>query len=388
VARPGEDSASRWQDGPPPPLQLGTVAVTGSYSGGKPVTKQLSETALTKDVELSSSFHLFFDRFLWPKTVTRQAVCLHPSNQPVNTIEECVAPAQPFTEPEYNTVKREVIYRLAPKARLNAATQYRLTVFTAESTDKSGFFAFDGAPLLRAYSFDFVTKASGATAVDELGPSPERYCAAQTCAKKCAADAKECKKPCTDDACKKACDATAATCKGTCGCLDGATCAGNGDLVEDVAPAVFSKCAFSPCHAASATQPAPMGLDFSRKSLIAATALGVTAHQTQTGEAATIADRSGNRFGRAMPLIDPSNPGNSYVMYKLLVNPQNFLPIWQQLDEIERLRAGAVPGIPMPGPTGAATPPTNQLGADAASSQAAMQLINDWIAHGAVLTCK
>jgi hypothetical protein len=89
-----------------------------------------------------------------------------------------------------------------------------------------------------------------------------------------------------------------------------------------------------------------------------------------------------------MPLIDPSNPGNSFLLYTLLINDRNFAD--DQLtpalrDDIERLRATVVPGIPMPAPTG---PDTNRLNADGASSQADMQLISDWIAAGAVVSCE
>jgi hypothetical protein len=125
-----------------------------------------------------------------------------------------------------------------------------------------------------------------------------------------------------------------------------------------------------------------MGLDLSYKSLIEATAIDVTAHQSHTGEAASVAVVGGNRFGRAMAIIKRSDPGNSFLLYKLLINAQNFdaAELSGALgDEITRLRAGAIAGIPMPA----------AIAADAAPlSQTELQLISDWIAHGAVTSCE
>src|SRR5262249_10756386 len=51
------------------------------------------------------------------------------------------------------------------------------------------------------------------------------------------------------------------------------------------------------------------------------------AHETELG------DRSGGkpaesnpRFGVRMPLVDPKNPGNSYLLYKLFLDRDNFEP--------------------------------------------------------------
>jgi hypothetical protein len=402
VGSPPENVRSRSFDRPL--LQLGTVTATTSYREDGPLRSALGEASILDGVETSASFVLYFDRFVWPKTVTRQAVCLHPSTQTVNRFEDCVEPAQPFTQPEYNPVRRSVTYRLPPGARLAPATQYRLTVFPTESEDSPGFLAFDGAPVARRYVFDFRTKGDGSTSLDELGPSAERYCQAQSCASACAKDEKACKAACKQgcagdadpEACQKPCAEScvdaANACRKPCGCLDGATCVGDGDLMGPK-PLLFRTCGFSPCHSDRidpdpkfAAVP-PLGLDLSSPAAVGATALGVTAHFTQHGEAATEPDPSGARFGRAMPLIDPSNPGNSFLLYKLMINGRNYgeSELGTSLGaEIERLRAGAIGGIPMPAAVG---PETNQLDVDGESSQRQLQLISDWIAAGAVLSC-
>lgn len=403
MGSPPENARSRSFDRPL--LQVGQITATRGYADGRPQRIALSESNLTDGVETSSSFELFFDRFLWPRTVTRQAICLHPATQEVTRPEECSEPGQAFTQPEYDPVRRAVTFRQLPGGRLAPATQFRLTVFVAEADDAAGFLAFDGAPMARRYVFDFVTKASQATATDEPAPSKERYCAAQKCAKACSTTQKACKAECKtscassekpeecETTCIGECAATALACKAPCGCLDGAACQDDGDLIGEK-PVLFRACGFAPCHSQRidpdptlAAQP-PLGLDLSAPGTIAATAIGTTAHLSQTGEAADVADRSGNRFGRAMPLIEPSNPGNSFLLYKLLINGRNFseAELGTSLSgEIARLRAGAVPGIPMPAPS---SPGSNQLDVDGAASQKQLQLISDWIAAGAVLSCE
>lgn len=380
VSIPPENAPSRSPDRPP--LQLGVVTATGSYGKGATARIPLSETSIAEGLEVSASFRLFFDRYLLPTTAIRQAVCLHPSATAIASIEECVEPFQPFAAPEYNPVRRELVVRLAPGTRLIPDTLYRLTVFPPADEESTGLRAFDGAPLARSYAFDFKTKADTSTAQDELGPSAESYCAAQKCLRACT-DAPDA------DACRDACRPL---------CLDEA-CQGDGDVLAGFVPEVFGSCAYSPCHAAAAGVPAPMGLDLSRKSLVAATAIGVVAHGTATGEASFAPEPSGPKFGRAMALIAPDDPGQSYLLYKLLANPLNHPrdpgalgP--QHQAELDRLRASVVVGLPMPaengehrGLVGGSDKDGNPIDPDGSKSFAALQLISDWIAHGAVVEC-
>ena len=380
VEIPPENARARGSDRPP--LQLGVVSATGSYGDGGGERVTLSETSIAEGLEVSASFRLFFDRYLLPTTAIRQAVCLHPSATPIASIDACVEPFQPFAAPEYNPVKRELVVRLAPGTRLSADTLYRLTVFPPRDEDSTGLRAFDGAPLVRSYAFDFKTKADTSTARDELGPSAEAYCAAQKCLRSCA-------------------DATdVETCRNGCRplCLDDA-CQGDGDVLAGFVPEVFGSCAYSPCHAAAPGVPAPMGLDLSRKSLISATAIGVVAHGTATGEASFAPEPSGPKFGRAMALIAPDDPGQSYLLYKLIANPLNHPREPGALEpqhqaELDRLCASVVVGLPMPaengehrGLVGGSDKDGNPIDPDGSKSFAALQLISDWIAHGAVVEC-
>ncbi len=378
-----------------PTVSLVSASVTTSYDAdGRPVYSNLSqggETAVM-EVPVSASIALRFDRFLLPHKVIRQSVCIRPSTEPVASIADCTQPGQPFAAVEYNPVLRTVFLRLPDGASLDADTRYRITLFATESLDESGFFAFDGAPLAQSYTFDFQTTADASTAVPEQVPGRDNYCAAIACFDACDAG---------DDVCRDACRPL---------CVE-PTCANDGDLAGGSTVPVFEGCAFSGCHGPTdpfGAMPSPaglaMGLDLLTPGGVMATALGKTANQTHTGEAATEADVSPARFGRAMPLIDPDNPGNSYVMYKVIANILNHkrLPNGRLSDpvqdvedtrlplEIDRLRDAVVVGMPMPvesadGEAEGFVPrlfdPSGQ------ASFARMMLLNAWIANGAVLDC-
>jgi hypothetical protein len=412
VKIPPETDLSRSFDRPP--VQLGGVTATGSYDAmGRRVPIVLKEGALVEGVEVSASFTLDFDRFLLPDKIGRQSICLQAGDAAVTKIEECTNPGQSFTLPEYQPARRRVVYRLEKDVRLKADTKYRLTVFVVPSATAGGplgFFAFDGAPLARSYSFDFVTKSDTKTARNEPRPSRERFCDIVKCVAECATcpmGACACKSQCPqwcgsgDTACIASCEADCAkdtdTCKKRCNCLDGDRCQ-DGGLLAKPKSEMFDQCAFAGCHAAgNEMKPPPMGLDLDAR--IAETALNVTAHGTQTGEGAA-ADLSGARFGRSMPLVHSDgsvgDPGKSYVMYKMMINFLNFDATQQQTnlrEEIGRLRKGAIVGIPMPRnlSTGTVAPLFVDAGSglpDGVKSQAKMQLISDWIAHGAVLKCQ
>ena len=115
-----------------------------------------------------------------------------------------------------------------------------------------------------------------------------------------------------------------------------------------------------------------MGLDLSTPAGIQATAIDIIAHQSQTGEHASEPDRSPLRFGRSMPLFDPGHPGNSYVLYKLLVSADYAATeAAPELAEIDRLHTAIITGMPMPPFAGYAPP----LGG--------MEALSQWIAAGA-----
>jgi len=288
----------------------------------------------------SSSVRLVFDRFLLPGEAIRQAICLQPNSDPAPTLGECQAPV--FLEPSYDPVWRRVTYRLPPMAKLVADTKYWLTVFAATEDSPFGVRAFDGAVLEKNVVLQFTTAAMDPPGAPVDGPldeaakqaiSEEMFCASSACVAACGADM---------------------TCAQTCA----------------VSKSLPFSCAG--CHLPLETGGAQMGLDLSGPERIAGI-INVVAHQTQTGEQADEPDEP-RRFGRAMPQVDPGNPGNSYLLYKMLVSPS-----YAQMDaaksiapgEIDRLRAGAIPGLPMP-PSGSPAIP-----------QGGIETLSTWIATGA-----
>jgi hypothetical protein len=445
------------------------VDVTTRYEG-RPVRKRLQEGAITEGIATSTSIVVYFDRFMFPATVNRQAICIHASTSPVQSFADCTGPAPLFLEPDYNPVARTATYRLqeiypmdppeqVSARRFAADTVYRVTIFVPPSPDQTGFFAFDGATLDRAYTFDFRTQAPGGDDQNEIAPSEKNYCRAianlkacadeeRMCHTGCKADFDACKEVCicnadplmcadtvptscsnacgTDETCQTACDACLNTppmgctpvrdaCDAGCVaqaeacrvplrkyCLDDA-CSNNGDLwngTQVTGDSLFGSCAFGQCHAPTGgTDPSAiaMGLDLSGPAALLATAIGRTSHFSQTGEASTTADESPLRFGRAMPIIDRQSPGNSYLLYKLLINPLNYARPGGVRDvqgfqlEIDRLRKSAIAGLPMPAQVG--TEPAKSiipeaLDADGALSQQHLGLIDLWIASGAIFDCE
>lgn len=396
VSAPDADDETRGFNRPN--LRVLGVSVTTSYDAdGRPVRSPLTqggETAVT-DVPLSASIAVRFDRLLLPHRIVRQSLCIRPSTDAVESIEQCADPVQPFAQVEYNPVLRTVFFRL-DDVQLDADTRYRVSLFATGPADEGeqGFFAFDGAPLGQKYIFDFQTAPDASTAQPERLPTSEAYCAAVNCFEACAVN---------DSACRAACRPL---------CVE-PSCFQNGDLLDGtLAPTLLTSCAFGQCHAAgSPTSPEPnpaiiaMGLDLFTREGIAATAINVTAHQTQTGESAYLGDQSPARFGRAMPIVAPFNPGNSYLMYKIIANPLNHRrtaagaladPTSGNAEpdfafEIDRLRDSVVVGLPMPATQNepASIYDLDMVEPDPQGELALerLLLLNTWIAHGAVLDC-
>lgn len=270
-----------------------------------------------------------FDRFLNPTTVNRQAIRLY-------TGDPKLSPGAPPFEVVYDPIERVVEYRMPPGYALAPTTLYRLELLVADAPDDSGIRAFDGAPLAEAELPLAVSFFTGDDQVEmPLPPAP-------TCAE-----------------------------------------------ILGTASSVFSACTGAACHqkggnvvAGADVQDAPHGLWLDDPHRFALSAVNRVARETETG------DRSGGppteraaRFGVHMALVDPRNPGGSYLMYKLLRNLGNFEPcpadssapvcaeaadpqvsthaslplangelLTPPLAELERLQEWFVRGAPMPRP--------------------------------------
>lgn len=276
-----------------------------------------------------------FDRFLNPASVSRQAIRLY-SGDPSE------GPAPPPFEVAYDPIERVVEYRMPSGYALQPATLYELELIVADSPESSGMRAFDGAPLaegdvpLRGV---FITGDDQVAQPDDPPPSCDQI-------------------------------------------------VGNAD-------AVFKTCTGGACHQKGgnvvgelAVGEAPHALWLDTPSHFSLSAVSRIAHETETGDqSGGVAAERPPRFGVRMALVDPHNPGGSYLMYKLLRNLGNFEPcpanagspscatpanpaesahallplaegevITPSVAELERLHEWFVRGDPMPRPRADARP--------------------------------
>lgn len=100
----------------------------------------------------------------------------------------------------------------------------------------------------------------------------------------------------------------------------------------DVLPIFQARCSAGSCHGAPTSQPPnerfpdgntrpAAGLLLETSDGVRATAIGRVAQGSNTGATAGAGAAPGPKFGIDMPLVDPGDPGNSWMMYKLLLAP-------------------------------------------------------------------
>lgn len=385
LGAPSPTSPTRGLD--TPPLRLVSAWVTTGYdTTGAPIRTPLARGTVVDGVRQSTTIVLRFDRFLLPANVIRQAICVRPSTDPVGQLTDCGSPGQPFLEPVYSPARRQVVFHQRPGERLLSDTLYRLTVYPPLESADYGFRAFDGTPLDEHYQLDFRTASDAVANVEEPLPSPSRYCAAIACVDECRRapdrrDDPEAQQECIDERCD---------------CLDTA-CFSDGELLDPQTGVFAASCAFGGCHAGGSPVTAvpwgqgdaAMGLDLSTAAAVQATAIGRAAHQTQTGERAALPETSPARFGRSMPIVAPADPGNSYLLYKLIAQPLNQSRADGPIDAdhaaaLSRLRSWVVIGQPMPPDDGLLSSAVDPSGGE---SWERLLLFESWIAHGAVTTC-
>jgi hypothetical protein len=216
-------------------------------------------------VPIDTPIELRFDRVLLASTATRQSILLYtgnPNNQPG-------AGSGDVLQPTYDLVERVVRYRLPDGKGLAPRTLYTVELPVPVEDDDFGFRAFDGAPLAatrQPLRFSFWTSA-----VEDTAPPDE---------------------PIPD-------------------CSD----------VLTLFSANPGQGACTNCHN---PERAPQGLDLSSGNALLSTAIGRVAHQTDLGTTTGEVLESPARMGIDMPIIDPGRPDNSYLMYKLIVRPDNY----------------------------------------------------------------
>jgi hypothetical protein len=300
----------------PPVKVLEVVAVTGvdSHTGGLEYsTIYPVPPGGVPPVLPTTSLRIRVDRLLLPPQVDRQDICLQDLPGNIVSAADCVAGV--VLSPSYDPVRREVVYRQALNASLSF-DRYELTIYAATGLTDAGLRSFDGIPLAGALRISIPVQSVVSSAYDDL-PKGDHFCG----------------RP--DPTCK----------------LSSPTCARS-------VFGMLQGCALGGCHADSGSglQPAE-GLSFTHVADILATAINRPAHETETGESAITADETElSRFGRAMPVLEPSVPGNSYLIYKLLANRLTPLQVpftprgspGMDPPEVARLRDEVVVGMPMP----------------------------------------
>lgn len=296
---------------------------------------------------------LRFDRFLNPATVNRQAIRVF-SGDPATS------PGLIFNV-VYDPVERVAEFRLASGYRFQPGALYRYELVVPRAADDYGIRAFDGAPIAEG---DAPLGASFIVDTSDVEEPPD---------------------------------------------LPPPTCS---DIVKHVFSSELGNCTGARCHRSSGNVvdgkdvgAAPHELWLDSRANLLHTAVGRVARQTEVGDVSGGPPlERGERFGVRMALIDPKNPGGSYLMYKLLRNPQNYEPcgatgggpfctpadasvsghLWLPLakhqslrpsaEELERLHEWFVRGQPMPlDPDGRGL----SLGLDG------LRAVSDFIAAGA-----
>lgn len=112
----------------------------------------------------------------------------------------------------------------------------------------------------------------------------------------------------------------------------------------EVSALLAAHCASGCCHGGQ--RPA-MGLRLDSSDGLAETALGRVAHQTETGNTVGVPFRDPARFGVGMPIIFASEPASSYLIYKLLLSPENLAPCQGDACGFDAL-PGARSCVPLP----------------------------------------
>lgn len=275
-------------------------------------------------VPLDANVELRFDRFLLPSTANRQSILIRTGNQsliprPGIRVE---------LEPRYDVFERVVRFVLPEGTLLEARAAYTVELPIATSEDSFGFRAFDGAALT----------SDGA---DLTGEAPIRFTFR------------------TGSSVAEPVPAPLSDCEAT-------FCAVFGGLEPGCDLPLKSGCAAGGCHG-EPYEDAPMGLVLASVDELARTALSRVAHGAETGPTTGAVAAASARFGVAMPVVDPGHAENSYLFYKLLLNPEAYLPN----DDSEDLCTGTRYRAPV-APGACFAPPADEL-----------RRLSEWFVQGA-----
>lgn len=238
---------------------LGTQHDEPHFGSGAPVHLVAANVGPSKPIAPGERIELFFDRLLLQQTVSRQSFVL--------TDLSGNSPGTPPTL-TYDPVARVVA--IYPQTPLMQCQTYRVTLITPQSpTDTNGVRAIDGATLDPSVKpvIEFPVACTGGEAGADAGALPS------------------------------------------------APAIPSVDFCSQILPIFESKCDGNTCHGGAL--PAA-GLRLDSPQAIAATAIGRVAQGSNTGARAGAQPQS-LLFGQDMPIVQAGTPGNSWLMYKLLM---------------------------------------------------------------------
>jgi len=245
------------------------------------------------DVPLTFAIRVQFDRFLMPSTAVRGAMCLQAATVGGESTDTSQCIAAGFT-PEYDPVDRVATWVI--RGEILEDTRYNVRLFAPKDPqDANGVRAFDGAPLEKEFTFAFTT---GAKPVGPVPHEPARKLPFCDVRPLCPLPAGACDSPTPLAVTNSSYEFLAASCTSGGGCHAGDSSARGSALRLD-------------------DDGAGGGLAAAVQHLVDH---AVVASETAIGPDPWNPTRNAlTAFGRNMPYIDAASPGNSYLLYKLIL---------------------------------------------------------------------
>lgn len=230
-----------------------------------------------RDFPLEQAIRVRFDRLLKPTTVSRQSILVTPGRLDPKTRS---SPAGAYLiEPRYDPYERTAVFQLGAGERYSPVVLHTALLRPPDKdSDTTGLRAFDGAVLAQPFVIEFT---SGQAVTDPNHDVDDTWPAASYC------------------------NETAGT-----------------PSLPSIR-SVFTSCQGASCHGGAASKVA-VGLDLSSAQGLRATALKMPAHELSRSETPGRLQSSPAILGDGMPRIDPGSPGNSYLMYKLIIQVSNY----------------------------------------------------------------
>jgi hypothetical protein len=319
------------------------ILAATSISATSPYTVEYTPIDLggSSSVTSTTAFIVQTDRLLLPESANRQSVCLQPLLDNVNSPAGCALGI--YLAPAYDPIRREVTLRLTPDAApLMPQTRYALTLYASLNPGDPGLLSFDGIGLSAPFQVEVGVLDNPPDALPpwNLPAGGDHFCSAP------------------------------------------APGSGSPATTRSVQQILLLGCGYNSCHG---PDHAAEGLQLDSPEHLVGTAIGHVAHETLTGEI-DVPQAAALRFGQSMALIDPGEPGSSYLLYKLLARRDLALevPFAPAADptadppEVARLRNELVVGLPMapdsPPPNATAVTPLQPGDAE---------WLSEWILEGA-----